>query len=253
MSPCNNMNWKCSRFTLFEVLLALFITILLFASVNAVLSSAFTTRQKFSAHFKLASRTTKAISLIAEDMEHAVAVYQLNLTGFTGSDEEEMGLPADSIEFNTTTSIFSKASDDVSITNVRYYLAEYKNTEGDFVQDALELRRETMSVYKALENSKQKSTQFEDDPDEELDVGIIRGVTGFNVRYFNGTEWNDEWKSGAGADLPDAIYIELRISPEAIMNPRQYEMVSEQELAFKQYITIKQGTLDDAGEKLPEE
>jgi hypothetical protein len=47
------------------------------------------------------------------------------------------------------------------------------------------------------------------DPDEEV---LLRGIAGFNARYYDGTQWQDNWDSTQYNNvLPSAVEVTIRV------------------------------------------
>ena len=243
-----------SAFTLIEILVVLFITVLLFASVHSVLSSAFDSRTKYEAHFEMNNRITQAVSLLTDDLEQTV--FKDDTADFRGKNGESRGLHADTMLFRTTSSVFTPGNRSAYISDVGYFLEEYKDTDGQLVETALELRRTTVPfrrISTADNGPPPPEPSFGDTDEDETNLGILRGVTRFNIHYFNGNLWQDNWQSTAAKRIPDAVYIEISIRPESVIRSDQSDQISAEEITYRQYITLQQGSLEDGDELVQEE
>jgi len=190
---------SASGFTLLELILAMAITGVLSVVLFTSLSAAFNTRQRTEDH--LAGRNTLRITmnLLRADLQ-CVPMPTTLLTGeFVGEDDlAVIGRDADLITY-TTANIGLATGEEISdLREIRLSLVEDPETD-----DQRLLIREVQPHLLASVT-----------PDPIVQV-LARRVVSFNARYYDGTDWTDQWASADQENaLPHAVELTLKVRPE---------------------------------------
>lgn len=185
---------KYSGFTLIEVLLAVVILAIvmsiIYSSLFGSIDAMDATRKKMDVY----QRAQLVFTLISQDFEGAYHSDVTSWYSFTGENHERNDYPNDSVSFiSTTFKRMSKDTPGTDLCEIGYYLV-FPDSES-----------ETGKLFRRTDST----------PDKETDKGgisweILDEVVGFNVEYFNQTEWVDVWKTtGINMLLPKAVKITL--------------------------------------------
>lgn len=186
-------------FTLLELILAVTITAVISSVMFASLRIAFKARDQAEGRLagRVAARTT--LDLIAADLSAAPAPTGRIAGPFIGTNER-MGAAreADTISF-VTAAIALPADED---------LGDLRGVELALIEDPNDPA--TRMLVRYVTSNLLASTV----PEPEAQV-LARGVVAFNVRYFDGGDWLDEWDSAEQEDaLPNAVELTLTVRPE---------------------------------------
>jgi general secretion pathway protein J len=173
-------------FTLIEVLLAVTLSALLLTIV-------------YWTYFSI-NRSIDAVTENHEAMETGRVLSELikrDIRGITaaqfplvGRNVEIDGRPAGEVEFVTTARL---DSDPASFRRVGYALIE--NSSGERIL----VRKESRNLKDDLNTA---AKIFE----------ISRIINGFQLSFFNGTDWVDKWDSGSQGSLPKQIRVTIDVS-----------------------------------------
>ena len=187
-------NFRRRGFTLLELTVALAMVAVLAVSLYASMKIAF--RAKAAAELAVEpTRTAElAMDFIRNDLQNtlpptgvlAQPFQGTNTGGTTGSDGD--------------VTLFSTAS-----------AKNHPSANGEIKE--IELTTDTPAgatqrclVRKCLRNL---TAQQPPDPDEEI---LVRGISAFNLRYFDGTTWNNQWDSTQeNNELPAAVEVSLTL------------------------------------------
>lgn len=186
-------------FTLIEMLVAITIMGILAASLYASLYTVFKGRDRAEAALGPARAASIALGMMRVDVESAMPPTGILAGPFNGLDAKgDSGRDADSVSF------YSCANSPDGVTpggDIR--LVEFAVTTPESGSDGILVRRITTNLL-----SPEVVT-----PVEEV---ICRGVISFNLRYYDGTAWQDSWDAASHANaLPSAVEATVEIRPHA--------------------------------------
>jgi len=182
-------------FTLLEVLVATSMIAVLAGSFYATLHTAFKARASAARAVAPVRQTELAMELLRDDLQSAMVPRGLLAGEFTGDDlVDSRGRP----------------SDDVLVHRVRN-AAEQDSMGGDIrrVELTCEVSDDTglKSLVRYVTSNLLASAGQE--PRREV---ICRDIEAFDVRYFDGVEWQDSWDSVAQGDvLPLAVEVTIQL------------------------------------------
>ncbi len=185
-------------FTLIEVLLALAILAVIITAIYASFSTA---RRNVESAEAVRDETDLARTLIARLSDDIANAYyhqgMKTITIFYGK-KEELGTGDDkrrfdSISMTTLTNWRKPDSKETDLWEVGYHFEEKADGKGRVL-----MRREKRELSKdipLLEGG--------------VDFEITDSMDGFQLRYYNGYQWSDEWDTRSHASLPKTVEISL--------------------------------------------
>ncbi len=192
-------------FTLLELVVALAMVAILAGGLYASLRIAF--RAQASSEQAIAPARTAALAfeLIGTDIRNALPPGNVLVGAFVGTDgTDERGRDGDDLFFYNTGDAPEHPSGNGEIKSV-----ELSVEVPDGSNDHVLLRRVTRNLL----------SQIAVDPDEEV---ICRGVAGFNLRYYDGMQWQDSWDSSQQDNaLPLAVEVTLDLDRAAPLDPSE--------------------------------
>lgn len=182
-------------FTLLELLVAAAIVATILVLAYKTVESTAETMRRVSAeadvqHLARVIYARLADELIAADWEQGNA-----RTVFVGGDGMRDGRPADTLRFSSRAHVRTQPDAPESDLNVVAY-----ELEGGTL-----VRREERNPM-SLSDRSVETEEF------------ARGVAGFNLRYWSGSEWRETWDAARANALPAAVLVEL-----ALMDPLEGE------------------------------
>jgi prepilin-type N-terminal cleavage/methylation domain-containing protein len=184
-------------FTLLELIIALGITAMLAASLFASLHIAFKAKQSADRTVAPTQTADLAMEILRADLEAAQPPHGLLIKTFEGTDgQDDRGNPGDTLTFycNADAPLHVSGTGDIKQETL---LIETPQGSNDHV-----LVRQTIGNLLA---------QVDQQPDEEV---ICRHVWSFNLRYYDGLQWQDSWDSTVNSNtLPAAVEVTLEIKP----------------------------------------
>jgi type II secretion system protein J len=190
------MKHKESAFTLLELLVAMTIMSIIGASLYTSLHLAFRARDTAEAAVEKARALEIAMSLIKEDLISAMPPTGVLAGAFEGEDEQDAdGNDADTLSFYSSDHVPDEDEIACDVRKVEIGMTEREGTD------------ERVVVRGITTNLLSPKTL---DPGEEILCG---GVASLNFRYYDGSDWQDDWDSGDNDNtLPEAI--EMTVSLE---------------------------------------
>jgi type II secretion system protein J len=204
-------------FTLLELVLALSMVAIMAASLYAAMRVAFRAQSGAEAAIEPSRTAELVFEMIRIDLQNIVPptpynVQTVTLAGpFQASDgKDDRGADGDDVILYTTADAPDRPSANGDIKKVELLISTQDGT-GDHVL----VRRVTRNLL----------AQIEPTPVEEV---VCRNVGAFNVRYYDGTDWQTTWDSTQLGDvLPTAVEvtIELQRPAAAGQPPRTYRFV----------------------------
>jgi len=213
----------CTRargFTLLELVVAMAMVAILSMSLYASLRVAFQTRKSAEAAVQPAQAVDVAMGILRDDIENAVVPNGVLAGTFTGTDSrDDRNLDADDLTFYSTADSPQHAAANGEIKNIELTVVTPNNSD-----DHVLIHRVTRNLL----------SQVQANPDEEI---ICRHVLGFNLQYYDGSQWNDSWDSTQEDNtLPAAVQVTLTLpGPTPQDAPRRYVRIfplSESTAAF---------------------
>jgi type II secretion system protein J len=182
-------------FTLLELIVAMAMVAILATSLYASLRIAFRAQASAERAIEPVRTASVALDLIRADLENAIPPGDVLAGSFVGTDgTDDRGLDGDDLVFYGTSDAPEHPSGNGEIKSI-----ELMVIVPDGSSDHVLVRHVTRNLL----------SQIEVDPDEEV---ICRGVSGFNLRYYDGTQWLDTWESSQQENkLPAAVEVTLEL------------------------------------------
>ncbi len=187
-----------SAFTLLEMLVAMVLMVVVASCLYTALYTGFRAYRSARSAVEPTLQAINAIELVKEDIVGVLAPGGTLAGAFTGIDSAgAKGVDTDTLEF-CTTHIYANEDELVGgLGKIELLLEDDPNAEdGSY----LLVRRLTTNLLapRTIEATEQV---------------LCRQVVSMNLRYFDGSDWVDEWDSAADANsLPSAVEIDIEIS-----------------------------------------
>jgi type II secretory pathway pseudopilin PulG len=228
-APCS------SAFTLLELIVAMFMVSIMAAALFASMRIAFRSRSSAEVAIEPARTASVAMEFLREDLQNAVPPPPTS----SSSTGTATGATAGTTTSDSTATVTTLAQDFVGIEGGDYDdLVFYttasgpKHTYGDGEIKRVELvvltpdgSNDRVLVRRVVSNLLAPSAVALN-PDDEV---LCRGVAGFNLRYFDGSTWQDNWDSTQqSSELPVAVEATLalqRPDPAGMMRTLRYVRV----------------------------
>jgi len=191
---------RTRAFTLLEMLVATALVALLAGSLYASLAIAFKARRSAVEAVEPVRKTEIALAMLAEDLRCAVVPKGVLAGPFLGQDgKDDRGHDSDSLEFYCAASSPEQAEGigDIKKVDLACELAD-------------DMGAHVLVRYVTTNLLAPRTVE----PTREV---LCRGVFAFSLRYFDGSEWLDNWDSTLENNaLPCAIEVTLQLE-----DPRQ--------------------------------
>ena len=191
----NSLHSPRRAFTLLELLLAISISAILVVSIFSALHAAFKARDSAVSSLAPTAQVESAFEILRSDLEAALPPTGTLAKTFTGTDQsDDRGYDGDYIGFYGTGVAPQHDSGNGEVKLIEYTVA----IPVGFKEHCL-VRHVTPNLL----------SQVQVDPDEEV---LLRGIAGFNARYYDGTQWQDNWDSTQYNNvLPSAVEVTIRV------------------------------------------
>ena len=190
-------------FTLIELLVALAMVAVLATSLYMTLQAAFKARSSATEALAPVKSAEMAMQLLREDFQNALqpagppSTTTVRLVGnFEGTQQtDDRAAAADDVQFFTTS-----------------YGPQHVDANGDVKEVEITVipdpnKNDHVLVRKVLGNL---TAQIQPMPDQEV---LCRGVAGFSVRYYDGSEWLTNWDSTQEDNtIPAAVELTLQLN-----------------------------------------
>jgi len=191
-------------FTLIELIVAMSIVAIMAVSLYQSVRIAFKAQASAETAIEPSRTAELAMEFIRLDLDNAtppagnngqIALATGKLRGdFIGSDSTDGKADSDDLNFYTTADAAEHPSANGEVKNIELLITTAQGS-GDHVLT----RRVTRNLLSGLVPT----------PDEEI---LCRGVSGFNMRYYDGTTWQDSWDSTAVSNaLPTAVEVTIQL------------------------------------------
>lgn len=198
-------------FTLLELLIAMTMMSIIAVSLYTSMSIGFKARESAESRVEKGRTAEIAIELIRGMLTSAMIPNGILAGEFEGEDEEdEYGYDADTLVFYTAD--YNPAEEELAcdIEKVELGMSVREDTE------------ERVIIRKITTNLLSPKTL---DPEEEVLCG---GVRSWNLRYYDGSDWVDEWNSTDNDNsLPEGV--EITIVLEESEDSEEYREDDEEE------------------------
>jgi len=206
-----------SGFTLLELLLAMALVVMLSVTLYSAFNVAYKAKARAEATVRPLRASMLAMDMIAADMEAMVppntATNQLVLAGgFLGENDGNVGTEADWVEFFCVGTDGAYASPPTGSTE--------DSTTSPFSEGIRRvdwgLRTDVTPNILVRRVTRNLLAPAEVEPPEEV---ICRDVQSFSVKYFDGTDWYDDWDSTQLDNaIPTVILVDLVVN---LTDPKQ--------------------------------
>lgn len=186
-------------FTLVEILLAMLLTAIVMALIYGVVSSTIQAQQRIEQVTRSTEIGPAIMSQIRSDLQGAF-LPRKDEEGFVGRNSQGSSGDRDRIDFVATTIAYGREEEELdprfhSVNELGYQVKDNPNDTGVGIL----YRREDYFVDKDPMRGGRLMELYE-------------RVLHFDVRYYDGEEWFEEWNSrDAKGKLPRAVRVELRI------------------------------------------
>lgn len=203
-------------YTLVEMLVALVILGTLAGGLNLAFHTSLDANERAHQQVDTSQETRLVLNVIRADIEQAALTSDSDRSWFIGGDEN------DGTNDNDTLRLISR-SRRVPLNDVQED-AEWESAPHDADWSAVVYRLnpsgddDTVGLYRR-EVTPPGEDPYETDDDEDPGECLSPSVVGLNFRYFDGTDWLDEWDStstdGNENALPRAVEVTLTFRPQA--------------------------------------
>ena len=185
-------------FTLLEVLVAMALMSMLAATLYASLHVAFRARNSVERVGEQSRAGQLALDMVRRDLSQTLPPKGILAGAFTGTDiQEDNGTDIDSVTFYAAGNTPPADTPESDVCMVTIGLGE--DDEGK----------------RALTRNITTNLLASETPEPKTEV-LCRNVKGLNLRYFDGTDWQDAWDSTQYSDsAPLAIEVTLTLKPDA--------------------------------------
>jgi general secretion pathway protein J len=185
-------------FTLLELLVATAMMAVLAGSLYATLHVAFRARRSAFAAVEDVRKADLAVELLRSDLESSVVPRGILAGAFVGEDSTDgAGRPSDVLMLHCTADAGQETEGFGDIRMVEFACEPAEDGEGMILLRLVTLNLLTTNVL---------------EPEEEV---LCRGLRSFNLRYFDGEEWLDNWDAAVEDNvLPLAMEVTLELVGE---------------------------------------
>jgi general secretion pathway protein J len=192
-NPKSKIRINRRGFTLLELIVALAMAAILAVSLYTSLHVALKAKERAEAALEPSRTAEVAMEFLRGDFQNAMPPTGLLAGTFEGTDQsDDRGANGDDVNFYSTADGPQHVDANGEMKNVELTI-EVPPGSNDHVL----VRRVTRNLL----------SQVQTYPDEEV---ICRKVAGFNVRYFTGSDWVDNWDSTQEDNtLPAAVEVTL--------------------------------------------
>jgi type II secretion system protein J len=186
---------KASAFTLMELILAMALMSLVAGSLYASLSIGFKARRSSESAVEPVRKAEIVMELLSQDIEAALPPTGILAGAFDGIDEKDSaGSDCDTLSFYSSANEPEGGEIACDIRKIEFALVTISDTN-----ERVLVRRITTNLL----------APKVPEPKEEI---LCRGVMSFNLRYFDDSDWLDNWDSAnQGNLLPQAVEVTLEV------------------------------------------
>ncbi len=234
----NKQNINESGFTLIEIMVATTIALMIVGSVYAAFRTSLKVYQRDEVRMIMLQRCRVALDRIAQDLSNMFyAENDQELTMITQDyADSETSLDLDMISFvtivepnirdyimteentsstNTTSESQEEEENQLPSDLVRVVYFIVQNPDDQNAKSLVRIETNNLDIEELTNtlSEMQSSTTLSEELQEELRESILVDyVTALNIRYYDGTDWVDEWDMEEEGRLPGAIEVTLSIT-----------------------------------------
>jgi len=223
-SPRTESGVSGRGFTLLELLVAITLVTIVTISLFSSLQIAFRAKATAEAAVEPSRTAELTVELLRADLEGALPANGILAGGFIGTDnQDDRGLDSDQLDFYTNAEAPDHGQAMGDAKHVQLLVVSEadlmpQNQPGNTMPGRLPpigpvgptaSATGGMRYYLVRRVWTNLLSQVDSDPDEEI---LCRGVQSFNLRYFDGTDWQDSWDSTQlGNIIPNAVQLYMEI------------------------------------------
>jgi len=213
-------------FTLAEILVAIVILAIVMTIVYRVFSASYSALRQVSPEKDPFHTARVILDRMADEIQSAYYKPDLQYTGFVGENDEKEEAPWDAVTFSAMANFYwiervegIRQSDFLKIS---YHLVENE----DEPEERRLIRRQDPAFGPFEE-------EFEMVGSPERGVHQLTDrVWGIDVRYFDGSDWVEEWNAGERERLPQAVQIKLILRADRGVRLPFYAVIPIEAVSF---------------------
>lgn len=234
MNPNKSTSWCFSGFTLLELLIAIALMDVIALTLYSSMYIGFRAKENSNALLKPHQTVTPVFEIMREDFSNVLAPDGILAGLFEGADVPwENRQDSDTLSFFNAGYFPGEGELASNIIKVQYALAD------DLIRKQVVLKRYT---------TKNLLSPRTLEPSEEI---ICRGLSGFDVKYYDGSVWLEEWDSAENDNqLPLGVQVTLSLLDEQLAE-RPGSSRMDIDLRYRKY--TRTFMLTAAGQAAPEE
>lgn len=225
-----------SGFTLIEIMVATTIALMIVGSVYAAFRTSLKVYQRDEVKMIMLQRCRVALDRIAQDLsnmfyaendQELIMITQdyadsetsldLDMISFVTVVEPNLKDYTPSEESTSSTSVTSESEEEnqlpSDLVRVVYFIVQNPDDQNSKSLVRIETNELDPEELNNMLSEMQSSATLSDDLQEQLRESILVDyVTALNIRYYDGTDWVDEWDMEEEGRLPSAVEITLSIT-----------------------------------------
>ncbi len=209
-SAIRNPQSTRSAFTLLELLVAMSLMVVVASCLYTSLYTGFRAYRSAQAAVDPTSTAINVIELLKQDIRGVLPPGGTLAGSFIGTDSAGLkGVDTDSLEFYTThVYVDDTLLTGLTTTTTNTSLVGGIGKVGFLLEEDSETKDGTYLLLRQVTTDLLAAREME--PEEQV---LCRSVASLNFRYFDGSDWLDEWDSTADANsLPLAVEIDLEVA-----------------------------------------
>jgi len=179
-------------FTLIEILLAVGILGIIFSMVYWTFDKTYDVIDRVQMETDRFRSVRLSLNKVSEEISSVYWREEYKDSLFIGEDIDENGHPRDSLRFMSASNYGSSAGGNESDMNIISYYLE-REGEGE--------------TYKLMHSEIRNIFSASEEDLETYELG--ESLVGFNLRYFNGTDWVESWNSNELKAVPLTVEIKI--------------------------------------------
>jgi len=185
-------------FTLFELVIALAIFTIISGAVYGTLRNGVAAQRTGERNAEILQIARTVLARIVSDVRSAYTSEEGVFRGeMVGEDEVGTDVDLDTLRFVATHTPKVDATGEMDLANIEYYIDDDEDT------DERGLMCRQSPVVDLVEQ-------------QENTLEIAAEIRSLNLRYYDGTDWQDTWDSSGDGVLPLSVEISIGIDPRAL-------------------------------------
>lgn len=190
-------------FTLLEILVATVILVVVLMIGYRVFSTSYSALQRVDPDKDVYHTARVILDRMADEIQSAYYRPDLAYTGFVGESDEKKEAPWDSLVFSSMANFYwierVEGINESNFLKISYYLVE--DEEEGYERRLL---RQQDPAFGPFEEAYERTGS-----EDRGAHWLTEDIWGFDLKYFDGTEWVDDWNSEDREKLPRAVEIKL--------------------------------------------